>query len=94
MANISAELDQKLAEMIRNHPANALAAKINADAKATIARTNAAVKAASKIKPDEEVLAHVADQSTKAKAIAAEAAQTTKDIEAAVKSVSNVKPVF
>ena len=88
---ISPELDKKIAEMIRNHPAQKQAAAIAAQAKATIARTNSAIEAGAQIRPSQETLDAVAQSSARAKAIAAESNERLARIQAATASAASIK---
>ena len=91
---ITPELDKQLAEMIRNHPCNKVAAEINAQAQRTIARTQATVAAASKIKVPQEALDNAAQASAKAKAIAADTNARLERLSAATAAAAAIKVSF
>ena len=69
MNGISPELDKKLADMIRNHPGQIVAAEANAQAQQSLKRTQAAIEGASKVKVSQEALDNAAKASAKAKAL-------------------------
>ena len=91
---ISPELDKQLAEMIRNHPGNRTAAEANAQIQQSIARTQAAIDGASKIKPNQEALDNAAKASAKAKAIAADTNARLEALSAATAAAAAIKISF
>lgn len=94
MNGISPELDRAIADMIRNHPAQQKAAAISAQAQQSIARTNAAVEAASKIRPNQEALDNAAQASAKAKAIAADTNARLQRLSEATAAAAAIKISF
>ena len=90
-STITPELDAKLADIIRNSPAWKKTEEINADVQKSVAHTNAAVEAASKVKIDQEVFDDIAKQSAACREIAVEANDRVKKMDAAIENAANIK---
>lgn len=91
---ISPELDKQLAQMIRNHPSNRTATEANAQIQQSIARTQAAIEGASKIKVPQEALDNAAQASAKAKAIAADTNARLQRLSEATAAAAAIKISF
>lgn len=94
MANITPELDRQLAEMIRNHPGQKVAAEANAQMQQSLARTQAAIEGASKIRVPQEALDDVARASAAANAAALDANARLARISAATAAAAAIKISF
>ena len=90
-STITPELDAKLADIIRNSPAWKKTEEINADVQKCVARTDAAVEAASKVKIDQEALDDIAKQSAACREIAVETNDRVKKMDAAIENAANIK---
>ena len=94
MNGISPELDKKLADMIRNHPGQIVAAEANAQAQQSLKRTQAAIEGASKVKVSQEALDNAAKASAKAKAIAADTNAKLEKLSTATAAAAAIKINF
>lgn len=88
---ISPELDRKIADMIRNHPGQKVAADINAQMQQSLARTQVAIDGASKVKIPQEALDNAAKASAAGKAAAADTNATLERISAATAAAAAIK---
>lgn len=91
---ISPELDKQLADMIRNSQGQKVAAEANAQAQQSLARTQAAIEGASKIKVPQEALDSAAKASAKAKEVALQANDYLSNLSAATAAAAAIKISF